>query len=37
MFSAADDLLISARGRKFSTILADPPYLDLAFLLNLTT
>jgi len=26
MFSAADDLLITARGRKFSTILADPPW-----------
>jgi len=36
MFSAADDLLITARGRKFSTILADPPRLDLAFWISLT-
>jgi len=26
MFSATDDLLITARGQKFATILADPPW-----------
>src|SRR5437868_8408261 len=26
MFSLGDDLLITARGRKFGTILADPPW-----------
>lgn len=26
MFSAADNLLITARGQKFGTVLADPPW-----------